>query len=273
MIHVALRLDGPSVTSIHSLEHGILAALASTRTPATFAVIPFKAKAGEPHALESADVPHLVEAHARGRIEIAQHGYSHQPRQPPEALRPSEFEGVPGEEQERSIRAGRDQLERVFGITVTGFVPPWNTFDTHTEAVLERLGFRYLSAGPRLPQGHRLKALPRTCHISELPNAVAEARTRTWGDACIVALMHHYDFRESGEGEACIDVPWLEATLRRYAGDAAIRFVTLETLAATLPPSVSTLQRHRRRLPWPIQRRLPRLCLAWPHPRVFMRKA
>lgn len=270
MIYIGLRLDDPSTTSLHGLEREILSILAAIRIPATFAVIPFR----RGQEITPDAVPHLLDAHEAGHIEIALHGNSHESHSPTPSDIPSEFANRSREQQEADIATGHRQLEEVFGTgQIKGFVPPWNTFDETTEAVLDHLGFTYLSAGPRLPRGARPKAVPRTCHINELDSAIHEARSSTWGDAYIVALMHHYDFRESGEAETSIDIPWFQACLQRHGRAPDVRFVRLHELAGLLPAALLGVQRHRHRIPWPIQRRLPSLCLAWPHPRVFLSKA
>ena len=199
MIDVAIRFDDPSTVSDHALERGILHAMAMHDVCVTFAVIPH---AGQ-HALSADDVPHLVEARQSGRMEIAQHGFSHEPCQA-EASLPSEFAGLDPVEQTKKIVAGRATLEQVFGCAIPGFVPPFNTFDHITAAVLSELGFLYLSAGSEHGSAEpgRLTELPRTCQLTELRPALAEARRHPHGDLAIVAVMHHYDFQESGRTDA-----------------------------------------------------------------------
>lgn len=142
MIDVAIRFDDPSAVSDHALERAILHAMACHGVCATFATIPH---AGQ-HALSADDVPHLVEARQSGRLEIAQHGFSHESCRPGGSL-PSEFAGLDRAAQTDKITAGRSTLEQVFGVAIRGFVPPFNTFDQVTASILSDQDFLYLSAG------------------------------------------------------------------------------------------------------------------------------
>lgn len=229
MIDVAIRFDDPSAVSDHALEHGILHAMAMHDVCATFAVIPH---AGQ-HALSAGDVPHLVEARQSGRMEIAQHGFSHEPCQA-EASLPSEFAGLDQAEQMKKIVAGRATLEQVFGCAIPGFVPPFNTFDPITAAVLSEQGFLYLSAGSEhgSVESGRLTELPRTCQLTELRPALAEARRHPHGDLAIVAVMHHYDFQESGRTDAPLTLEQLSGLFRWLRQQPDVRLHTLSRLAS-----------------------------------------
>ncbi|MBI3431373.1 MAG: polysaccharide deacetylase family protein [Hydrogenophilales bacterium] len=229
MIDVAIRFDDPSATSDHALERAILHAMAAHDVCATFAVIPY---AGQ-QTLPAGSVPHLVEAQQCGRVEIAQHGFSHEPWRP-EAELPSEFSGLDPAAQTEKIAAGRAALEQAFGVAVTGFVPPFNTFDHVTAAVLSSQGFLYLSAGGEhgVVEAGRLAQLPRTCQITELRHAVSEARRRPQGDLAVVAVMHHYDFRESGHADAPLTLQNLAELFRWLRQQPEVRLNTLGQLAA-----------------------------------------
>lgn len=228
MIDVALRFDDPSAASDHALERGILHAMAAHDVCATFAVIP---NAGQ-HTLSAGSVPHLIEAQQCGRVEIAQHGFSHESWHPNADL-PSEFSGLDPAAQMEKIAAGRAALEQVFGNTIRGFVPPFNTFDQATASVLSERGFLYLSAGGEhgLIESSRLTQLPRTCQITELRRALAEARRRPQGELAIVAVMHHYDFRESGHADAPLTLQQLSELFRWLRQQPDVRLNTLSQLA------------------------------------------
>jgi len=229
MIDVAIRFDDPSATSDHALERAILHIMALHGVCATFAVIPH---AGQ-HALSADDVPHLVEARQSGRLEIAQHGFSHESSRPA-ASRPAEFAGLDHAAQTDRIIAGRTVLERAFGVAIPGFVPPFNAFDHVTAAVLSEQGFLYLSAGSEYGslECARLAELPRTCHITELRRAVSEARRRPHGDLAIVAVMHHYNLQESGAPNAPIRLQDLSELLQWLRQQPDVRLNTLSQLAA-----------------------------------------
>jgi predicted deacetylase len=229
MIDVALRFDDPSAVSDHALERAILHAMAAYDVCATFAVIP---NAGR-RPLTADGVPHLIEAQQDGRLEIAQHGFSHEPCRPEVAL-PSEFSGLDFATQSEKVAAGRTVLERIFGRAIQGFVPPFNTFDPVTASVLANQGFRYLSAGGEhgLVESARLVQLPRTCQVTELRCAIAEARRRPQGDLAIVAVMHHYDFRENGNADAPMTLQQLAELFQWLRQQADVRLNTLDRLAA-----------------------------------------
>lgn len=228
MIDVAIRFDDPSAVSDHALERGILHAMATHDVCATFAVIPY---AGQ-RALSADDVPHLVEARQSGRLEIAQHGFSHEPCQAGAHL-PSEFAGLDPAAQTKKIVAGRTALGQAFGCAIPGFVPPFNSFDRITAVALAELGFLYLSAGSEhgSVESGRLAGLPRTCQLTELRPALAEARRHPHGDLVIVAVMHHYDFQESGRAEAPLTLERLSDLFRWLRQQPDVRLNTLSQLA------------------------------------------
>jgi predicted deacetylase len=265
MIDVAIRFDDPSAVSDHALERGILHAMAMHDVCATFAVIPH---AGQ-HALSAGDVPHLVEARQSGRMEIAQHGFSHEPCQA-EASLPSEFAGLDLVEQTKKIVTGRATLGQVFGCAIPGFVPPFNTFDHITAAVLSEQGFLYLSAGSEhgSVESDRLTELPRTCQLTELRPALAEARRHPHGDLAIVVVMHHYDFQESGRTDAPLTLEQLSDLFRWLRQQPDVRLHTLSRLASRHDANTwrKAVQRNRwvQRQHWRIRSVFPRYGLM-PH--------
>lgn len=265
MIDIAIRFDDPSAVSDHALERGILHAMAMHDVCATFAVIPH---AGQ-HALSAGDVPHLVEARQSGRMEIAQHGFSHEPCQA-EASLPSEFAGLDLVEQTKKIVTGRATLGQVFGCAIPGFVPPFNTFDHITAAVLSEQGFLYLSAGSEHGSAEpgRLTELPRTCQLTELRPALAEARRHPHGDLAIVVVMHHYDFQESGRTDAPLTLEQLSDLFRWLRQQPDVRLHTLSRLASRHDANTwrKAVQRNRwvQRQHWRIRSVFPRYGLM-PH--------
>lgn len=229
MIDVAIRFDDPSAISDHALERAILHAMDRHAACATFAVVPH---AGQ-QALSAGSVPHLIEARRTGRLEIAQHGFCHEPSRPDASL-PSEFSGLDGAAQTEKITAGRTALEQVFGVAISGFVPPFNTFDQVTASILSEQGFLYLSAGSEhgLVESGHLAQLPRTCQITELRRALSEARRRPNGDLAVVAVMHHYDLQESGLAGAALTLQDLSELLQWLRQQPDVRLNTLSQLAA-----------------------------------------
>lgn len=265
MIDVAIRFDDPSAVSDHALERGILHAMAMQDVCATFAIIPY----AEQHDLSADRVPHLIEAAQSGRMEVALHGFNHEPCRP-EASLPSEFAGLDPTEQTKKILAGRTVLEQVFACAIRGFVPPFNTFDHVTAAVLSEQGFLYLSAGSEhgsAASGH-LTLLPRTCQLTELRRALSEARGRPYGDLAIVAVLHHYDFQESGRADAPLTLERLSDLFRWLRQQPDVRLHTLSRLAAVHDANTwrKAVRRNRwvQRQHWRIRSVFPRYSLM-PH--------
>lgn len=232
MITIAFRLDDPSETSNQEVEAGILDVLRAHRASCTFAVIPFRIADGKRIPLSVERARPLVNAAQEGVIEPALHGYVHT-RIHPEMALPSEFVGRSRDEQQAMIREGRAHLESVFGKTVTGFVPPWNSYDITTLGILEQAGFKYLSAGWRAPSNPKgkVKILPLTVHLSEIPQAIAEARLFIKASPVIVVVMHHYDFMESGSDQALINIAEFSNMLSQLVCQVDIKLRTLAEIS------------------------------------------
>lgn len=261
MIDIAIRFDDPSAVSDHVLERALLDSLDQHAVRATFAVVP----CAEQRTLQATDVPHLVAAQQSGTVEIAQHGFSHFDAKT--SSLPSELAGVDPASQTTKITLGRTVLEQVFGVPIQGFVPPFNTFDRHTAAVLSMQGFRYLSAGSEhgVIESTHLTPLPRTCQITELKTALAEARRRPSGQLAIVAVMHHYDFREFGQTDAPLTLPDFAALLQWLQQQPDVRLNTLAELAARHAPETwhQAVKRNQwvERQHWRIRALFPRYSL------------
>ena len=189
------------------MERAIIDALASRCCSGTLAVIPFKRVNGELVGLTKERARHLVDAVARGTAEIALHGFSHERRGSAPNGKPSEFAGLALTDQLDLIEHGALRLKEVFGDHISGFVPPWNSFDAGTLDALEKLRFRYLSGGWEVPLAYRgdVAILPRTCSLRTLGGAVRQTRRTRRLSPLIVAVMHHCDFSESGSEEATVE--------------------------------------------------------------------
>jgi peptidoglycan/xylan/chitin deacetylase (PgdA/CDA1 family) len=261
MIDVAIRFDDPSAISDHTLERALLRTMEAHGVCATFAVVPC---AGQ-RTLQATDVPHLVAAQQRGTVEIAQHGFSHFDANT--SSLPSELAGIDPASQTTKITLGRTVLEQVFGVPIQGFVPPFNTFDRHTAAVLSMQGFRYLSAGSEhgVIESKRLTPLPRTCQITELKTALAEARRRPGGQLAVVAVMHHYDFKEFGQADAPLTLQTLANLFQWLRQQSDVRLNTLNELAARHAPETwhQAVKRNQwvERQHWRIRALFPQYCL------------
>src|SRR5574337_1278105 len=141
MIRLAFRLDDPSETSHQGVEAGFIEVLRRRHVRATFATIPFRNVNGDLRPLSPKRALPLKEAQRDGLID-----------------------------------EGRRHLETIFSVRITGFVPPWNSYDTATADCLTELGFEYLSAAREMPttRAHPL-LLPKTAQLKNFEAALSEA--------------------------------------------------------------------------------------------------
>jgi hypothetical protein len=112
------------------------------------------------------------------------------------------------------------------------FVPPWNAYDAATVEALTREGFACLSAnryGPYQPGA--LQFAPITVEITGLRAAVAAVRQHQDPDPVIGVLMHHYDFKESGDSRGVITCKELDAELEWLMQQPDVRVASISSLA------------------------------------------
>jgi hypothetical protein len=144
-------------------------------------------------------------------------------------------------------------------------VPPWGTFDSATTYALEKLKFRYLSAGWNLDAGcsPSLSYVPATCQMISLPNTLNELERFALPDLVVNAVMHHYDFAESGNPQALTDLKRFRALLKALAQDERVLITSLSAISEV--PSTHLANRLRQnsyaKLPWKIRSRLPKNAL------------
>jgi len=262
MIEIALRFDDPSAVSDHALERGVLNVLDRLGIPATFAVVPFGQGPEGPLAVDAGNAPHLVVAQTAGQIEVAQHGQTHESIAITAKGVNSEFQGVACAEQRQRLDTGRAVLEAAFGGPILGFVPPWNSYDATTTALLAERGYRYISAGldyPRRPRMN-LRVIPHTCDIHHLQAAVSNAARRFPADHTIVCIQHHYDFQESQDQPGRLALTQYRDLLERLSSRLDVRFSTLANLANKLSIETSwaaqARNRFKGRLHWRLQRHI-----------------
>lgn len=262
MIQIALRFDDPSASSDRALEEGILRVLEQVGVPATFAVVPLAPSPDGPVPIEAGNAPHLIAAQAERRIEVAQHGLSHEPiATTPEGVK-SEFQGVPPDEQRRRLDEGRQVLEAAFSGPIQGFIPPWNTYDAATIALLEERNYSYISTGMDYPRGLRpaLRVLPHTCDIHHLAVAVRNAERPIPRWKTIISIQHHYDFKEARNNPGPMSLTAYLDRLKRLADRHDVHFTTLSDLARQLPIDTTWAAqarfRFKSRLHWRVQRHI-----------------
>lgn len=252
MIRLALRLDDPSETSDQEIESSILSTLDSCGLRATFAVIPFRISNEVRVALSPERARPLIDAHRLGVIEVALHGNTHINRAG--GANKSEFSGLPVSEQIRLIQEGAQHLGKIFDTRIGGFVPPFNRYDLNTLTALQQSGFDYISADWRMPIGYagHLPILPLTCHVSQIKEAFAEARRIRFMSPVIIAMIHHYDFAESGSANSKFDMKHFEELLAWVSHQPHFSSVRLMDVAKNIHGSILRKQARSRdiRLIW-----------------------
>lgn len=200
-INVVFRLDDPSALSSTEIELRVIDAFREHNASITFGVIPFIGADVIPLGPKKGQL--LKEAVDEGVLDISLHGYSHQTI---DTENNREFLGLDYNSQLEKLTKGKKHLEEMIGVSPTAFVPPWNKYDQNTLKALEVLGFSTLSAAitQESPYSSKLNFLPFTADIPELRDAVEEARASSERQPLIVALLHAYDFRETGDKRGII---------------------------------------------------------------------
>jgi peptidoglycan/xylan/chitin deacetylase (PgdA/CDA1 family) len=267
MIRLAFRLDDPSRTSDHDLERQILDCFRQADIPLTCAVVPYTCSGAEARPLTADAVPHLVQARSAGIIEVALHGYCHRELARLTDGNRTEFAGVDRRQQREALAAGKARIEDVFPGPLTGFVPPWNSYDQATLDLLGELGFGYVSADWALVSEHipPIPVIPHTCNLVHLQEAVDDARQFAGLNPVIAVILHHFDLAESGTRSAGVDLSGLERLLAWVTDQPDLLCMSLADLSSGLDPQRCAanlrLARWRTGLHWRLQRLLPRYSL------------
>ncbi len=261
MISFTIRLDDAGLRSNHSLERRIFDLLHQHGFCATAAVIPASEKENAPQHLDAQSAAHLIEAQQAGIIEIAQHGFAHAARSKVAAGKYSEFVGLPPAEQHLLIDSGKRILEQVFQTNISGFVPPWNTYDQSTLQALAQSGFSYFSAGwEYIGHDPSIASLPRTCQITELQRAINLAQRFEAYSPHIIAVLHHYDFKEEDPASGRISLDDFGNLLAWLATQPGLSCKTLATMATEIRrdgEALLSFHQNRARLPYFLRKRTP----------------
>lgn len=265
-IRVAIRFDDPSATSHRGIDVGVLSALGDAGLMATIALIPFVRDQTGSHPFDAINGAHILNAHKRGVIEVALHGHSHSSLNSGKHL--SELASLSFEDQAAMLTAATGHLRAIFGSdAVRGFVPPWNSYDAATLRALERLGFDYISAGDYHPPKYNgpLIAIPRTCQFVELESVISEMRKYSRFNPHLIAVMHHYDFHESGHNKSSMDLRGFASKLAWLAKQSDIEIMTIRGMVNASGSDVLNRISRRwfdaARLHWRLKERLPRHAL------------
>jgi hypothetical protein len=224
MTDVVLRFDDYSAISNMDVERGILETVAKAKAKMVVSVIPFVAEIGwvprGPIKLcpLPAEKVRLLKQFVPQTVEIALHGYCHQAIGQTSGM--VEFGGcITREQQQARLRDGKAFLEDAFGVEVKTFVPPWNQYTAATISGMREVGLKVLSAdatfGPWAPD---MKYVPATCSIGRLGGALKLAEQDS--GALICALLHEYDFKETGLPSSRIWIQEFEHALTSSVGRA-----------------------------------------------------
>ncbi|MBF0478848.1 MAG: VCBS repeat-containing protein [Candidatus Omnitrophica bacterium] len=246
-VKIIFRLDDPSSLSDTTFEKNIISIFKSHNIPITFGVIPYRTK-GDFHNPAQQDLVPLTQEKANifkeavkaGTLEIAQHGYSHQTTHVPGTAKGdywTEFNGADYNTQLLKLKTGRELLQKMTGLEINTFIPPWNTYDLTTVSALKKLGYSTISAGPGGVEDNRsgLLFLQAQCGLAgnEMETLVDKTLTTatTQKPSIIVVLFHQYDFTEVSPQGGTINYAGLGARLTKLAARKDIEFTTFSTIA------------------------------------------
>lgn len=274
-VYVLFRNDDPCALSDPALERRILRLFERYQIPQVAAVIPHVVddphddRLATHHPLE--ENPQMVallrEYHAKGLLEIAQHGFTHQtnPQRPsrfygpgpyPEDVRPfpgrhqrpwlpyepahpegySEFNGLPLDAQRDKVVRGKRYLESVLGAPIESFVFPWNSLNRPCLELLREEGFRFVPCedDEHVVDGLWLLGCCRwdiESFVDHLRAALASGKT-----AVLNLSYHSWMLSE-------VQIRQLEAVLEFIAREPRIRCLTPQQLPEALPGLGEILRR------------------------------
>jgi len=260
-ISVALRFDDPSEISNVEIEKKVIAILKKYGLTATLGVVPFSRVERDLVALSASRAAHLIDAQQEQIIEIAQHGFCHDDCTSSTSGIPSEFLNLSASIQSTYIRRGLRHLESLFGNIIQGFIPPFNNYDDNTISALKEAEFKYVSGSFDAPSNHKLATLPGTCLLSSLRAIIESIQKKRTINQTVIAVMHHFDFSESGSNKAWLSLSDFDTLMAWLAAQPDVHVFTLGMLVDRMGQTKTrrALNNYRlfRMLPWRIQRHLP----------------
>ncbi len=166
-----------------------------------------------------------------GRVEVAQHGFSHI-YVVSSNHRAAEFRERGYESQFQDIAKGREILLRACELSdISTFVPPNNGWDDNTAKVLKKLGFKILSANRYYyyKSARELTHIPFTAVPQELELMVEQGRLHEEG--IIVVLYHPCEIVKFPErGSYYFGVERFEKLLQEISTMPEVKVVTFQQL-------------------------------------------
>ncbi len=255
-ICVVFRFDDPSATSNTEIETRLIEAFREYRMCCTWAVIPFPSargsynpQTGQPWPIDKARL--FGDAARAGVLEIALHGYSHQTNGLQERGK-SEFAGLAYKDQLQKIQEGKKSLEAQLELSISVFVPPWNSYDGDTLRALEATQFHCLSAGGSgwADSSTALAFLPCTSSILAVKDVVIAARAAPGHNPVIVVLFHAYDFREHNAKRGVITFDQFIETLQWLTLQQDVRILPMSEVSDLSSERYLANQRIQKGLRW-----------------------
>jgi len=167
-----------------------------------------------------------------GRVEVAQHGFTHI-NHAKDNHKLGEFRERDYKSQLKDIRQGKEILCKSVNVSeLTTFVPPWNSWDRNTARALKETGFKILSADRyyyhKAAKG--LTLIPFTAQLWELESILAKGNIPD--DTVIVVLYHPPQIVEfDGMEQRFFGIDRFEKLLHRLTMTPTVKVVTLQQLA------------------------------------------
>jgi len=213
MTTVFFRYDDYSQISPLALERELVDLFKRHNYKIMFAVIPavvgtdLEDRVKTENLLDGNKLNFLRDSVTSGVVTLGLHGWNHAANDISMPPCPSEFKGLEPHVQFERISRAYEYLKDKTGIAPEVFVPPWNTYDAGTVTALEKVGIGILSANRHVRSDpSTISYLPATVEVSGLKQAVLSAR-KSGDDAPVIGVMlHPYDFKESNDSRAVVDL-------------------------------------------------------------------
>ena len=226
--------------------------LAYEEGPVPFGVIPLAslANTSQGDAGITAFVAYLRSLASNNLFELAQHGYDHHDNHELYGGQvPSEFRGMPYDQQYAEIAEGRNLMQSAFGTAPTSFIPPYNIGDYNTLKALAALNFTVYSSCPGdvqpTMQDGQLRSETQSIALPDLRgNASAVLQLLINQTAPLlsnpnvqdIVVVYHYRYFSTGPYGDTVNSTKL-GVLRDYIQYLKNNDVTFATLTGTHPAS------------------------------------
>lgn len=218
MTQILLRYDDFSTSSNSVIERRLFETVANRGAKLTVSIVPFVAGIEWPPRGPIPLLPLSSEKVALFKefapcLDPVLHGYAHQAVSRYTGL--SEFNyASPTTQKIARLRDGKAYLEELLRMKIRTFVPPWNAYSADTLEALAATGFEAVSGDASFgPLCSNMAFIPSTCLLPEIPTSLAAAAGDSGSLVC--ALLHEYDFPESGSVQACITMEQLGEIIDR----------------------------------------------------------